>query len=139
MLICNSIYIKGLHRQLFCTFTARPVLDLTIDYIKSFFEITNNRIFLYKEWEDYSNLFLIYNVDGESDGFALNTIPVHRNKQTNTFFTINALNNLIKRINNGVLDTTYKIDWANYEDTILTGKKDELFITEIIFEKKISL
>jgi hypothetical protein len=46
---------------------------------------------------------LTYNVDlGNTKGeFAIgNTILVHRKKQTNTLYTINALNELIKSLNN---------------------------------------
>jgi len=38
-----------------------------------------------------------------------NTISLHRKKITNTLYTINALNELIKTINNGVLDTKYQV------------------------------
>ena len=48
-----------------------------------------------------------------------NTILVHRKKQTNTLYTINALNELIKSLNNGVLDKTYAIEWENYRNCIL--------------------
>ena len=49
-----------------------------------------------------------------------NTISLHRKKQTNTLYTINALNRLIESLNNGVLDTSYKIIWENYRNCLLT-------------------
>ena len=67
-------------------------------------------------------LMLTYNVDlGNSNGDFLidNTILVHRKKQTNTLYTINALNELIKSLNNGYLDKTYTINWNNYKNCIL--------------------
>jgi hypothetical protein len=48
-----------------------------------------------------------------------NTILVHRKKQTNTLYTINALNELIKSLNNGVLDKKFPIEWENYRNCIL--------------------
>ena len=67
-------------------------------------------------------LMLTYNVDlGNSNGDFLidNTILVHRKKQTNTLYTINALNELIKSLNNGVLDKTFSINWNDYKNCIL--------------------
>jgi hypothetical protein len=40
----------------------------------------------------------------------LNTILVHRKKETNTLYTINALNELIKKLNGGVVDIAYKVN-----------------------------
>ena len=65
---------------------------------------------------------LTYNVDmGNSKESKIidNTILVHRKKQTNTLYTINALNELIKSLNNGVLDKTFSINWNDYKNCIL--------------------
>ena len=53
-----------------------------------------------------------------------NTISLHRKKQTNTLYTINALNELIMDINNGVLDTSYQIPWDVYKNMILISNKE---------------
>ena len=65
---------------------------------------------------------LTYNVDmnnSTKDTMVDNTILVHRKKQTNTLYTINALNELIKSLNNGYLDKTYTVNWENYKNCIL--------------------
>ena len=65
---------------------------------------------------------LTYNVDmgnTSMDSIVDNTILVHRKKQTNTLYTINALNELIKSLNNGVLDKKFPIEWNNYKNCIL--------------------
>ena len=54
-----------------------------------------------------------------ADSMMDNTILVHRKKQTNTLYTINALNELIKSLNNGVLDKRFPIEWNNYKNCIL--------------------
>ena len=69
-----------------------------------------------------------------------NTILLHRKKQTNTLYTINALNSLIKILNNGVLDTTYQLDWENYRNTMLLTneeglKRVETEVEDIIYIK----
>ena len=53
---------------------------------------------------------------------------VHRKKDTNTLYTINALNELIITLNNGILDKKYSIEWERYRDTLML-KKPEGFKT----------
>jgi hypothetical protein len=45
---------------------------------------------------------------------------VHRKKQSNTIYTINALNEVIKSKTGGMLDNEYMIDWDEYKNCILT-------------------
>ena len=47
------------------------------------------------------------------------TISVHRKKQTNTIYTINALNKLIIEKNNGILDKRFRVDWEELENMVL--------------------
>ena len=56
----------------------------------------------------------------------INTIAVHRKKEFNTLYTINGLNELIKKLNNGVLDRYFLINWADYRNTLLLTKGPEL-------------
>ena len=63
---------------------------------------------------------LTYNVDqGNVSEIPDNTILVHRKKQTNTLYTINALNELIKSLNNGVIDKSFAVNWNDYRNCIL--------------------
>jgi hypothetical protein len=105
--------------QLICTFTTRKNLSKTIDEIKNSFTIIYDKIFIL-ETDDANQLICSYNIeDGNVGDFIQGSILVHRKKDSNTLYTINALNNLIRTINNGVLDTTYRIDWENYKDCLL--------------------
>ena len=68
-----------------------------------------------------------YNVNKESvDKLLDDTISVHRKKETNTLYTINALNQLITEINNGVLDKSFEIEWDRYRNTMLTTNDEGL-------------
>tara|TARA_B110000977_G_C10842575_1_gene402632 strand:- start:457 stop:759 length:303 start_codon:yes stop_codon:yes gene_type:complete len=70
---------------------------------------------------------LTYNVDqGNVNTIPDNTILVHRKKDTNTLYTINALNELIKSLNGGVVDTKFPIDWKHYRNCILLTQHNEL-------------
>ena len=68
-----------------------------------------------------------YNVDqGNINIIPENTILVHRKKETNSLYTINALNELIKRLNGGVVDVSYKVNWQHYKNCILLTQHNEL-------------
>lgn len=70
-------------------------------------------------------LILSYNVVlEEKRTFIKDSILVHRKKETNTIYTINALNTLIMDLNNGILDRKYPIEWELYKDMILLKKQD---------------
>lgn len=112
--------------KLFCTFATEDQLDPVLDAIKSKYNIIYNKIFvLYSKSQD--EYICTYNVDFDNIGsFLDNTILVHRKKESNTLYTINALNTLIKQLNGGVLDTNYKIDWSEYRNCILLTKGPDL-------------
>jgi hypothetical protein len=70
---------------------------------------------------------ITYNVDqGNVNDIPENTILVHRKKESNTLYTINALNELIKRLNGGVVDTQFQINWQHYKNCILLTQHNEL-------------
>ena len=97
-----------------------------IDKIKLSYVILFNKIFVLENL-DGKKIMLTYNVDmrNSTNEFAVdNTILVHRKKQTNTLYTINALNELIKSLNNGVLDKKFPIEWENYQNCILLIQTD---------------
>ncbi len=108
--------------KLFCTFTNEENLEYTLDAIQDRYNIIYNKIFvLYAKSQD--EYICTYNVDmGNVNTFIENTILVHRKKETNTLYTINALNSLIKELNGGVLDKSYRINWQDYRNCILLTK-----------------
>ena len=117
-----------MNNRLYCTFTTSDNISNVIDKIQTSYIIIFNKIFVLESL-DGEKIMLTYNVDmGNSNNeFAVdNTILVHRKKQTNTLYTINALNELIKSLNNGILDKTYTIDWENYKNCILLIQEDNL-------------
>ena len=70
---------------------------------------------------------ITYNVDnGNVTNIPENTILVHRKKETNTLYTINALNELIKSLNGGVVDTKFPINWHHYRNCIMLTQDNEL-------------
>tara|TARA_R110000851_G_C12960147_1_gene554187 strand:+ start:342 stop:695 length:354 start_codon:yes stop_codon:yes gene_type:complete len=113
-------------------------LDSITELITSSYDIAFGKIYVLQN-EDTPNEFICtYNVELHEDldyNKVPNTISLHRKKHTNTLYTINALNETIKNLNNGILDTTYIIPWENFQNTILVTNSQGLNrITTRIFK-----
>lgn len=112
--------------KLFCTFVRRRELDEVVERIKSTYPILYNKMFVLSI-TDRRDLAITYTPDTtERLKIAEDTILVHRKKHTNTLYTINAMNIIIKMNNNGVLDKTYQVNWELYRNSILLSNDDEL-------------
>jgi hypothetical protein len=121
-----------LRTQLVCTFVKKHEIEETLDIISKSFSVLNNKVFLLKSTNIQNELMLSYNVllDTRKD-FLHGSIMVHRKKETNTIYTINALNELIMNLNNGVLDKQYPIEWENYRNTMLLKKPEGLKLLNV--------
>jgi len=121
-------YNTDMSNKLFCTFTSREDLEELIYSIKSNYIVLYDKIFVL-ECEEQEEFICTYNVDFNNVGdFLDNTILVHRKKHTNTLYTINALNQLIKELNNGFLDKNFMINWEDYSNSVLLTKDFSLQI-----------
>ena len=122
----NTINIKDLNNKLFCTFTTLDSLDDLVRDLTRRYTIMYNKMFVL-EIKNNNEYVVTYNVEQANvANIPENTILVHRKKDTNTLYTINALNELIKSLNGGVVDPRYKIDWMHYRNTILLTQQNEL-------------
>jgi len=122
----NIDNIKDLNNKLFCTFTSVEGLDFLIEDISQSYTIMYNKMFVLfvKSTNEY---VVTYNVDqGNINDIPENTILVHRKKESNTLYTINALNELIKKLNEGVVDINYRVNWQHYKNSILLTQHNEL-------------
>jgi hypothetical protein len=116
-----------MNTQLLCTFAVRKTLTKTVDTIIETYDVLYNKIFVLKNADDNRELMCTYNIEKRPSTVILdNTISLHRKKLTNSLYTINALNELIRTVNNGVLDTTFQVEWENYRNCILTTTEDGL-------------
>tara|TARA_B100001094_G_scaffold288836_1_gene305326 strand:- start:4779 stop:5171 length:393 start_codon:yes stop_codon:yes gene_type:complete len=110
-----------MNNRLYCTFTTVDAYEEVANTIQTSYVILFNKLFVLESL-DKEKIMLTYNVDmnnSTKESMVDNTILVHRKKQTNTLYTINALNELIKELNNGILDKTFAINWNNYKNCIL--------------------
>lgn len=117
----NIVIDEMAGNKLFCTFIEHNRLDESLNSLTTRYAILYNKIFVL-ESPDTEELILTYNIDvvnTNSQNALPNTILLHRKKESNTLYTINALNALIKELNRGVLDTNYKVNWPDHRNTIL--------------------
>lgn len=116
-----------LKNKLFCTFSPKDKLEEVLDTIKSEYVIMYGKIFVL-ESEDSDEFLCTYNIEvqGTNTRVLPNTILLHRKKETNTLYTINSLNLLIKSLNEGVLDTSFRVEWQNYKNTVLLTQGEDL-------------
>ena len=118
--------LSDLNNKLFCTFTDIDNLDALLEEIKSKYTIIYNKLFVL-EIVGKDEFVITYNVDqGNVHTIPDNTILVHRKKESNTLYTINALNELIKKLNGGVVDSSYQVNWQHYKNCILLTQHNEL-------------
>tara|TARA_E500000331_G_scaffold355511_1_gene411183 strand:- start:1519 stop:1920 length:402 start_codon:yes stop_codon:yes gene_type:complete len=112
--------------QLLCTFTTKDELQTSLQEIRTNYKIVYNYIYVLQNKGNLNELFVTYNIDTQYQPSKPleNTILVHRKKQSNTLYTINALNELVKEENNGVLDKTFSIDWDKFKNSIIVTNVD---------------
>ena len=122
----DLLLLEDVANKLFCTFAQEDELDNIVSEINKRYTIQFGKIFILYSKSNHEYI-CTYNVDMVNVfNFIENTILVHRKKETNTLYTINALNTLIKQLNEGVLDTSFKVNWEEYKNCILLTKGDEL-------------
>jgi hypothetical protein len=124
--IDDNLILDNLNNKLFATFTTLEELDNLVDQLNQTYSIMYKKIFVL-QLSDSDEYILTYNVDqGNVNSIPENTILVHRKKEYNVLYTINSLNELIKSLNNGVVNPNYRIDWQHYKNTILLTQHNEL-------------
>ena len=123
--------------QLLCTFTRQNNLQDVVNIIIECNDILYDKIYVFSNQNDISQLICTYNVEFD-DGFQegiIDTISLHRKKQTNTLYTINALNEVIRSKNNGILDKKFQVDWTEFQNSlILTNETGLNIIPTKIFQ-----
>jgi hypothetical protein len=109
-----------LMNKLFATFTTPEALDETVATINRKYSILFGKIFVLESPQS-DELICTYNIDtGNMSSVPMkDTILLHRKKESNTLYTINALNTLIRSLNGGILDIKFIINWPDYKNSIL--------------------
>ena len=128
--------------QLLCTFTKANKLLVTIDDIKKCYTLAFNKVYVLEDSANSKELICSYNIDvraGVESDIPMNTISVHRKKDTNTIYTINALNYVIALLNDGKVDNKFPVPWENYRNMILVTNTEGLKKIETKIHSVISI
>ena len=113
--------------QLLCTFCSKYDFDDTIELIKLAANVIFDKIYVFENVDEPNSLICTYNVE-KTDDFIQNnkTMAIHRKKETNTLYTINALNEAIREENDGVLDKKFSLNWSTYQNSLLLSNDQGL-------------
>ena len=125
--ITREVWI--MRTQLLATFTTKTDLDTTIEKIKNAYTIAFSKIYVLQNEKDINELICTYNVDleaGADYNDVKGTISLHRKKHSNTLYTINALNEVIASLNNGLVDSKFIVPWENFKNTLMVTNSDGL-------------
>ena len=115
--------------QLLATFTTKDNLDETISSIENAYTIIFDKIYVLQNEDVVNELICTYNVDiqnGIDYNKVKSTISLHRKKHSNTLYTINALNEVIAELNNGVIDSKFIVPWENFKNTLMVTNAEGL-------------
>ena len=88
-----------------------------------------NKIYVLQNEDKINELICTYNVDigsGVDYNAVSGTISLHRKKYSNTLYTINALNECVKNLNNGVMDAKFVIPWENFKNMLMVTNSEGL-------------
>ena len=110
-----------MNTQLLCTFVKTTNIIKWLKEIYDYYDFMNGKVYIL-DIGSKQEVVCSYNIiatRGQHIEHYPNTISVHRRKQTNTIYTINALNEIVKNVNNGLLDSSVEINWDNYKNKLL--------------------
>lgn len=108
--------------QLLASFSSVENLDTTVLTIINSYSVAFGMIYVLENADMPHNLICTYNIivgDPINTPLPEATISLHRKKNTNTLYTINALNLLVSELNGGKMDKKFVIQWEDYRNTIL--------------------
>jgi len=107
--------------QLLCTFSSKSELQNTLQEIRETYVIVYNYIYVLQNKINADELYITYNVNNDERPIepVEDTILIHRKKDFNVLYTINALNQLVKEENDGMLDHNFIINWENFKNSII--------------------
>ena len=115
--------------QLLATFTTKSEIDTAVEQIKGAYTIVFSKIYVLQNEDNTNELICTYNVDlskGADFNDVKNTISLHRKKHSNTLYTINALNEVVANLNNGIIDSKFIVPWENFKNTLMVTNSEGL-------------
>jgi hypothetical protein len=125
--------------QLLCTFAHKKDLELIVDYVTKSYTISERRMFVFSDADNRNDIYITFNIEAVGYSKTPNTISIHRKKETNTLYTVNALNTIIRGANNGLLDKSFAVDWTLYRNSLLLTTEEVLRKIQLQLVRRIDL
>lgn len=129
-------------KRLLLSFVPKNNDLIILQKILTTYEIIGNKIYVFESLENINEIIYTYNIFSDNEPLNKNTISVHRKKGLNIFYTINALNEIVKSFNNGEIDENFPIEWDEFNNNVLIIRSGNLekipikFMTVINNQKK---
>ena len=113
-------------RQLLCKFSNINDFKNVVEQIRRFYTVYNNSLFVFYNTQNVKELYITYNIINNDLNFPKfpGTISIHRKRQTNTLYTLNAMNQIIRDENNGIVLVSETGDIADIPNFTLNDLKD---------------
>lgn len=120
-------------RQLLCTFSTPKTYKASVESIRKFYTTCSGKFFIFTNGVNADEVIITYNIEAAGKDFPKfpNTISIHRKKQTNTLYTLNAMNQIIKDENGGILNKEYIINWNLYTNSLIVTGDPQIRILPI--------
>jgi hypothetical protein len=133
----NNNNKRGVLLASFITTDSEDAIEAEVHFIVNELSLTNNYIFLLQNKNTPEKKILTYNAiteSGKKFNPRLHTMRIHRKKQTNTLYSINALNAAISEQHGGEVGKHLKLDWEEYSNSLLLtiGKKLQVHPIEVL-------
>ncbi len=121
-------------RQLLCTFTTLAELESELAAIARTYKVDGD-IYVLQNQDVPEDIYLTYNVRRDMvTPRRPKTISVHRKKDYNVIYSINALNLMAVGDFSGSLNPRHEIDWDRYRNSlvVVNGKSITVFPTVLL-------
>ena len=114
-------------------------MELIVDYVTKSYTISEQRMFVFSDADNRNDIYITFNIEATGYSKTPNTISIHRKKETNTLYTVNALNTIIRGANNGVMDKSFAVDWTLYHNSLLMTNANALRRIQLQLMRRIDL
>lgn len=122
--------------KLLCSFVEKNNILNFLKDVDNTYSILNGEIEVYTLDINFEYL-CVYEIENIRRDLPRRSMIVHKKTHTNTFYTINAINAIIREMNNGVLDKSVQIPWENYADSLIITDGRNLVQKSIYYKETI--
>jgi hypothetical protein len=116
--------------QLLCTFSTSKNYKSDIESISEVYNIQGDRVYVLSNVDCHNEIFLTFNGYNTTGRYYKRTISVHRKKNYNILYSINALNELLRLENIEYNHKNVDINWIKYRNSIVTMKDGKLSVIQ---------